>query len=75
MINHTSADSYHCSFCVAAQSPGCDIGSPFPLEKPTGEFSHSSVVMDTRMNTYVEGSESKRVAVILLFSHQMLPHL
>lgn len=60
---------------MVAQSPGCDIGSPFPLEKPTGEFSDSSAGMDTLMNTHLEGSESKKVAVILLFSHQMQPHL
>lgn len=75
VINHASADSYHFLFWVTAQSPVCDISSPFPLEKPTGEFSDSSVGMDTHNNTYLEGSESKKVAVILLFSHQMQPHL
>ena len=71
MINHTGADSYHCLFWVAAQSAGCDTSSPFPLEKPPGDFSDGSVGMEARMNTYLEGSEGKKIAAILLFSDQM----
>lgn len=68
MIKHASAGSYHCLFWVAAQSPECDISSPFAFEKPTGEISDRSVGMDMCMNTDLEGSESKNVAEILVFS-------
>lgn len=59
VINHTSADRFHGWSWVAAQSPGCNICSLFPLGKLTREFSDISVGMDTHMDAYLEGSEKE----------------
>lgn len=75
VINHTSADRFHGWSWVAAQSPGCNICSPFHLGKLMREFSDISLGMDMHINTYLEGSERKKMAAIPLFSHQIQPHL